>query len=57
MTNYEGGRGRRVKVNDISDLIFVATKENVVSEEARFSLNDYWIIIGVINFGGKERSL
>lgn len=44
MTNYEGGRGRRVKVSDVSDPVFVATEKNVAYEEARFSFNDYWII-------------
>lgn len=57
MTNYEGGRGRMVKVSDVSDPVFVATEENVPSEEARFSFNDYWVITELINFGGRERSL
>lgn len=41
MTNYEGGRGRRVKVIDISDPIYVDTEENIASKEVRFSCNDY----------------
>lgn len=57
MTNYEGGRGRRVKVSGVLDPVFVATEENVASKETRFSFNDYWIITELINFGGKERSL
>lgn len=53
MTNYKGARGRMVKVSDVSDPVFVATEENVASEEARFSFNHYWVITELINFGGK----
>lgn len=57
MTNYEGGRGSRVKVSDVSHPSFVATEENVASEETRFTFNEYCIITEIINFVGKEKSL
>lgn len=49
MSNYEGGRGRRVKVSDSSEPVFVATEKNLASE-VRFSFNDYCIITELINF-------
>lgn len=57
MSNYKGGRGRRVKVSDVSDPVFSVSQENVASEEARSFFNDYWIIIELINFGRKQKSL
>lgn len=57
MSNYKGSRGRRVKVSGVSDPVFVVSQENVASEEARPSFNDYWIITELINFGRKQNSL
>lgn len=57
MSNYKGCRGRRVKVSDVSDPVFVVSQENVASEEARSSFNDYWIITELISFGRKRKSL
>lgn len=57
MSNYKSRRERRVKVSDVSDPVFVVSQENVASEEARSSFNDYWIITELISFGRKQKSL